>query len=303
VDDGGAPPTSLQGWTAPILISLLERGLHEPEAFDFKEMLPRPNDTTGKERLIRTCAAFANSSGGFLIFGVKDSSSGFTGASRMVGMDASLDFPEHFGNYPAGCSPSVLWNFQNPPVRLDSGKVVHIVQIPQSWNAPHGCGGPTSWRFPKRTNKGDEDMDYSEIQLMFLGYYEKRIKLQLLRAELEQIKVDAASLIMPQERCANEYGLATIDLSVLETVLADTYSITHEALALHAYLGKIRSAARIVNNKTAQFRAQITIPSATRDVQISRHNTFIQPHCDQIITNVDRALPLLDELSAGRSVT
>jgi predicted HTH transcriptional regulator len=42
------------------------------EGFDFKAMLPHSKDTEGKGRLRRDVAAFANSNGGFLVFGVKD---------------------------------------------------------------------------------------------------------------------------------------------------------------------------------------------------------------------------------------
>ncbi|MGO8949899.1 MAG: helix-turn-helix domain-containing protein [Ktedonobacterales bacterium] len=99
------------------------------------------------------CCAFANSSGGFLVFGVKDASAGPT-EQRLVGLPVGLDFTEQFGNYPNACEPSVQWTFKNPPIQLASGNVVHVVYVPRSWNAPHSLelerGGR---RFPKRTQK------------------------------------------------------------------------------------------------------------------------------------------------------
>jgi predicted HTH transcriptional regulator len=181
-------PTSLEGWAQERIVELLRQGVRESEHFDYKKMLPHKNSREDKERLKLACCAFANSSGGFLVFGVKNSSDGLAEA-RIVGLSASQDFPEQFGNYPADCEPSVHWAFKNPPIQLASGKVVHVVHILKSWNAPH-CfeleGGAR--RFMKRTHKGNEDMSYEEIRLMFLQLYEKRLKFQFLRLELETIR-------------------------------------------------------------------------------------------------------------------
>jgi hypothetical protein len=64
-------------------------------------------------------AAFANSTGGFLVLGVKDDK-GLPAADRIVGLPATYDFPEHFGNYPSACEPSVEWAFKNDPPRSPS---------------------------------------------------------------------------------------------------------------------------------------------------------------------------------------
>lgn len=290
------PPRSLHEWTVDEVARLVEQGAHETEYFDFKERLPDPRSDGDKHRLATTCAAFANSGGGFVVFGVRDDRSE-QASDRLVGVDASLDFPEHFGNFAARCSPSVVWTFANPPLRLPSGNVIHIVEISQSWSAPHAVGHPGSWGFPKRTNKGNEWMSYSEVQLMFLGYYEKRIKLQLLRGELQQIQAEAAGLIVSPANESTQYGMASIDLTVLETVIADTYSVTYRSPNLVAMLTALRSKARIVNNKTSQFRSFISLPMGGKDQLVKEHNEFVRPHCTQIVHLVQQILPLVDELA------
>jgi predicted HTH transcriptional regulator len=67
-------PDRLQDWTIRHVEQLVQRGVHENDQFDLKEMLPHPADNAGKMRLKKTCAAFANSAGGYLIFGVADAS-------------------------------------------------------------------------------------------------------------------------------------------------------------------------------------------------------------------------------------
>src|SRR5579872_6139900 len=198
-------PRTFDEWNIDAIRHLLEQGYYEAETFDFKQMLPHKNGEEDKLRLIKTCCAFANSAGGFLIFGVKDAKSGGTPESRLVGVDSTYDLPEQFGSYPQKCTPSVEWNFKNPPIQLEDGNVIHIIHISRSWNAPHclerqGKGSDGLRCFIKRTNKGNEDMSYEEIRMAFLQYYEKRLKLQLLRSELENIKHHAEELIIPPHR-------------------------------------------------------------------------------------------------------
>jgi predicted HTH transcriptional regulator len=65
-------PVRLEDWTLGTIKGLLKAGAFENEAFDFKEQLPMPSDKEGKHRLRKSIAAFANSGGGFLIYGIKD---------------------------------------------------------------------------------------------------------------------------------------------------------------------------------------------------------------------------------------
>src|SRR5713101_8039158 len=110
-------PKALEEWNINSITDLLTKGYFESEDFDFKERLPHNNDDTGKLRLVKTCCAFANSGGGFLIFGVSNNGS-------LEGLDPNFDFPEHFGSYPQKCRPSVTWDFKNPPLSLENGKII-----------------------------------------------------------------------------------------------------------------------------------------------------------------------------------
>ncbi len=108
-------PKSLTEWSIPAITNLLIQGYYETEFFDFKEMLPHSKDEAGRIRLSKSCCAFANSSGGFLIFGVKNGVS-LSITDRLVGIDPAHDFLEHFGSYPRTCNPSIPWSFQNDAI-------------------------------------------------------------------------------------------------------------------------------------------------------------------------------------------
>ena len=148
-------PTALEDWTLDALRKLLASGAFERDSFDFKWQLPHPKAKVDKKGLSTDCAAFANASGGFLVFGVKDDRT-LSPDERLVGVDAE-DFPAQFGNFPNECSPTVDWDFKTGGVALPRGKLIHVVQIPKSWKAPHSVEPERgTFRFPKRTNKGTE---------------------------------------------------------------------------------------------------------------------------------------------------
>src|SRR5712664_3812917 len=109
-------PTTLDDWTLDALVKLLASGAFEKDWFDFNEQLPNPKNPDAKEGLSAACAAFANASGGFLVFGVKDDRT-LKPEDRLVGVEAK-DFPEQFGNYPAKCSPTVEWDFKEGGVAI-----------------------------------------------------------------------------------------------------------------------------------------------------------------------------------------
>ncbi len=301
-------PATLEAWNIDAIKHLLVQGYYEAETFDFKEMLPDSRNEMDKLRLFKTCCAFANSSGGFLVFGVKDAKSGESIESRLIGFDPTYDLPEQFGNYPQRCSPSVAWDFKNPPIQLENGNVVHIIYIPRSWNAPHciesqGIGSDKLRCFTKRTNKGNEDMSYEEIRMAFLQYYEKRLKLQLLRAELEDIKKHAEEDLIKQAFEANaKFGIGEFGLTVIETVLADTYTILAGQQELLQAISEIRNRSRKVNDLLRMFYRDATIGWYGNNVQpsdeIERHNSNIEIQCKPIVLACTRALTFLDEIMA-----
>jgi len=302
-------PATLEAWNIEAILHLLVQGYYEAETFDFKQMVPHKSDEAEKLGLIKTCCAFANSSGGFLIFGVKDAKSVKAGdpiESRLIGFDQKYDLPEQFGSYPQKCSPSVIWDFKNPPIQLENGNVIHVVQIPRSWNVPHcfetqGKGCDKARCFTKRTNKGDEDMSYEEIRMAFLQYYEKRLKLQLLRSELENIKDHAEKeLIIEIWDAQRTYGMGEFGLMVIETVLADTYTILAGQKELLEAIKEIRNGCRKVNDQLRIFYRTATVGwfgnKQAPNVEFEKHNSNIDALCRPIIVNCNRALALLDQV-------
>jgi hypothetical protein len=145
-------------------------------------------------------------------------------------------------------------------------------------------------------------MSYEEIRMAFLQYYEKRLKLQLLQAELRNIKNHAEKdLIIPVGWDAkSNFGMGEFGLSVIETVLADTYTIIAEHQDLLDAITEIRNRCRIVNDLLRIFYRDATVGWARAnvkpDVAIERHNFTVENECKPIISACNRALGLLENV-------
>jgi hypothetical protein len=292
-------PRSLNEWTLESLRLLIDNRYLEPESFDYKLRLPDARDDNGKRRLRDACAAFANSSGGFLVFGVEDDLRLPT-VQRLVGLPTSPDFPAQFGSFPTQCNPSVRWEFKNPPISLPNGNWIHVIWFPKSWNAAHSVGkSEEGLLFPKRTNKGTEFMSYEEVRMALLGYYEKRLKLQLLEAELQNILADANALVIAPEHAHQGFSTASFRLEVLESVLVDTFTILAERSDLLKSLHAIRRTAKHVNNKLALFYPVAQLSFTNSEERIRNHNEWLRVNIPPIIKSAEDALRELTEFLAA----
>ncbi len=291
-------PHTLSEWTFDSLKHLLDNRYLEPESFDYKSRLPDPRDEEGKKRLRDACAAFANSSGGFLVFGVADDVR-LPADHRLIGLPISLDFPVQFGSFPGLCNPTVRWEFKNPPIRLPKGNLIHVVWFQKSWNAPHSVGrSEEGLLFPKRTNKGTEYMSYEEVRMTFLGYYEKRLKLQLLQAELQNILADAHALMIAPEQVHDSISTASFRLEVLESILVDTFTILADQADLLRSLHAIRTTAKHVNNKLALFYPTAYLPLTNSQQRFRDHNEWLRVNIPPIVNSAEVALRQLTEFLA-----
>jgi hypothetical protein len=220
-------PETPAGWTLDVVRALVEQSVFETDRFDFKEMLPNKGDAAGKLRLAKACAGFANSSGGFLIFGVKDDK-GLPAAERLVGVPSALDFPEHFGNYPRACKPSVSeWTFKNdPPIAIGGDRVIHVVHIATSPRRPHAVLEDERWWFCKRTNMGTESMSYEEVRGAFLDAGRRQTELAWLRAEVQRVRDlgDRLNRGALERRLDLDLLLGRFDVGQMKTLLLTVFS-------------------------------------------------------------------------------
>ncbi len=290
-------PQILTDWTIDVITNLLAMKVFEEETFDFKRMLPDSRNEPAKKRLRTACCAFANSDGGFLIFGVSDDSE-FNPEDRLSGIEPGVDLPERFGNHPRSCTPTVYWTFKNPPLSLDNGRVIHVVHIPKSWKAPHAVGDRDGgWMFPKRTNKGNEGMSMEEVRAAFLGFYEKRLKLGLLRAELVTLERLASEAYVADPQLQRKlYPMVTFDTGVIESTLSDTYTIIADKSDLLESLSLLREWARIANTKVSSYYPSCLVRTVNVEEITAEHIQFLEPLCEDIQAHCRIAVSVLDKI-------
>lgn len=299
-------PTKLAEWSLAVVQELLGRGVFESEEFDFKQALPHKSDAKAKARLTKSIAAFANSGGGFIVFGVRDER-GLSIDDRLVGVDSGFDFPAVFGNYPAQCEPSVEWDIKNPPIGLpQAGRVLHVVQVRSTWSRPHSVPEDGRFQFPKRTNKGNEDMSYSEVKGAFQEAEYRRTKLALLISELTYIQTVASRLLSqtpdPPPKLegqtlhwawATRYGTTLLDM-----ILGDAYSFVAEDPDVWPLLNKIRDAARHSNAVCAAFGSIVFLAMDDREAINRQHYKTVRDAALEIADGVTVALPRIQRLLA-----
>ncbi len=139
-------------------------------------------------------------------------------------------------------------------------------------------------------------MSYEEIRISFLQYYEKRLKLQLLRAELKAIITNADLLTVQGQALGKQPPLGEFSLTILETTLADTYTILMSKPELLENLTQIRAWCRQVNNKLQSFLPIYHLALGNREGVNVNHNVYVSDRCHDIKRYSKSALEILDKL-------
>ena len=140
-------------------------------------------------------------------------------------------------------------------------------------------------------------MTIEEIRSAFLGVYEKRLKLQLLRTELLTLKDSAeAAFISDDDELDKRYSLVTFDVSVMESIIADTYLITSQDTDFLQNLTKIRYLSKVANTECHIFFNIVTPTLRHRDKLVKDHNESMRPQCESLVALCDAAIDGLDGL-------
>jgi len=284
-------PQSLSDWTLTSLRGLLDAKYREVESFDYKTWKVTKKSPQEKDHIRTDCCAFANAQGGFLVYGVRDDIQLSTD-DRLEGLDATLDFPIAFGDFPATCTPSIYWIPLNPPIRLPNGRAIQVIHIPRSFRGPHTFDQPNGFRFPKRTNKGNEYMVYDEVRNSFAGQYEKRLKLMMLSEEMREIIHIAKQVDIRQSRDERErIEFAKFAMRVLEAAYAEAFILLADNQRLLEHLRCFRRHCRAVNAEIDKFNHAAV---KTGEARFS-HNRFLGSACRAVLDEGEKCQALLSQ--------
>lgn len=161
---------SLDEITPEHFAQIVENGVEESRTIDFKkdygEVDGRKRKLTGdmKRELLADVSAFANTDGGDLIIGVRESAGK---AVEIVGLD--LEDPDAelltIQNIIRDLLEPRVTGIVTRAVPVDEGRVVLIIRTPRSWIAPHRVKPDN--RFFARNSSGKYPMDVAELRQAF----------------------------------------------------------------------------------------------------------------------------------------
>lgn len=181
-------PSDLADASEHHLIALVETGVSENTYLDFKRDLPS-RDARGTQDLVADVSAFANSSGGDLIYGVNEDGEGR--AAEIVPQAGNMDeetrrVQDVLMN---GIEPRVP-GLQVVPIPVPGGFVL-AVRVPQSWAGPHRVKSNNA--FYLRENGRKRTLDVPEIRGLFLRSDQQAQRVRDFRTErLSQILAGGA---------------------------------------------------------------------------------------------------------------
>ncbi len=142
-------------------------------------------------------------------------------------------------------------------------------------------------------------MSYEEVRAGFLGYYEKKLKLQLLIGELQAIHDYATGLVPRDDMRSQQYAIADFQLQVLESVLADTYTILASYPDLVAALRQIRTVAGVLNSRIRIFTGSAMLPMTGKEELTKQHNDALALSAGHLAELSRRAIDSLKEITAS----
>jgi hypothetical protein len=185
--------------------SLIENGVQENLRLEYKKELPANTDAAKKE-FLADVAAFANVSGGDILFGVdelRDESGKTTGIpGSTVGLMGNNqdDMTRQLENIIRdGLAPRIN-GVRFKLIEGFDGRSVLVLRIPRSWSAPHAVTFKGSSRFYARNSAGKYQLDVAEIRAAFVLSQSIPEQIRHLRNErLGRIDANDTPVVLRQE--------------------------------------------------------------------------------------------------------
>jgi len=285
-------PLKIEDWSFDIIKELVISEYLETDTFEFKPSI-KDFDPNNKltHRILETTCAFANTNGGFIIFGIDDMGNKI--GNRIIGIDKSDDLGKHFSDKIKKIYPTVYYKFRNPAIKIPkSNKILFVVQIFQSPERPHMK--TDVGRFYIRTNGGNEFMTYQQIKEGFLRYDERYNKLNLLYMEISgnlafakeivsTVKKNSISKLKDGEYL--RYSTIKFETSVLASLISETLGIVDRDLI--KMILKLRLQMISVNNELEHY---LRYSIEDKKFQYDTHSKYVQQYIERSI------IPLIENI-------
>ena len=197
---------SLDSLTETDLQSLLDNAVPEGKTIDYKRD-PLGNSDSEKKNFLCDISAFANASGGHLIFGIDEAEGLPTDICGLELSDIDAEVLKLDNIIRDGISPRIPGTAIQP-IPLHNQRVAIVIKIPKSWASPHMVIFKGASKFYSRNSAGNYQLDVGEIRAAFLLSETSTERIQNFRR-------DRLSKIVAQETPVNLLGKAQLVLHII----------------------------------------------------------------------------------------
>ncbi len=149
------------------LQSLIEGKVAEQKTIEYKVALP-DNSHDSRREFLADVSSFANTAGGDILFGVAEDAGIPIDLPGVGPADVDAEILRLENLLRDGIEPR-MQGASMRAVPLQSGTVVLVVRVPESWNKPHAVSYQGHWRFYARNSAGKYALDVQELRSAFMA--------------------------------------------------------------------------------------------------------------------------------------
>ena len=149
------------------LLDLITLGVPESRSIEYKLQIPGNSDGEKKE-FLADISSFANSSGGFLVYGVDESQGLPTSLPGIAGIDTDREILRLESIIQSGLAPRIPGLFIRS-ILLSNGAAAILIKVAKSWASPHMVTLGGTSRFYSRNSAGKYQLDVYEIRSAVLA--------------------------------------------------------------------------------------------------------------------------------------
>jgi hypothetical protein len=301
-------------WTAKDLDVLMDAKVKENRFIEYKRELPATKDSDTKD-LLANVSAFANSSGGTILYGIDEDQGEPIACTGIGSIDAQKTI-ERLSNIIGNSLDPPLRGFNFGVIAREDGQRVLVLQINQSASAPHmlNKGSP---KFYSRGVAGNVPMGSYEIRAAFLaaeGISEKVRTFVQERCQLiEARKIDfdlsgegqAVLHIVPIEAFSRPRTVSMVDLQAVERQFgpavspearAHTYCL--EGIAATAWSsGKMVSYSLLFRNGCIEATCPCRQNSYFQEWNVAARFSAVAPSYEEILRTLGFTTPFFVSLT------
>lgn len=214
-------PRTLEEWNLEAVQRLVDLQLSENDQFDIKYSFEGSHFSA---RLRSAVCSFANSRGGFLVFGVGERGNL---RERITGLPRSREYVKLIQDQLIGVEPSVFITVKDPPIEIDSERVIVVVHVPQGRRGPHW--DVDEKKFWRRGHGTRVEMTHEEVRMAFIDHAERVGRMRLLYLSLidNWIRMDN---IVKSGGSEGPLPVSVVEPATIRSLLADVQVLQPDLL-------------------------------------------------------------------------